>query len=154
MITDALLAYFHFSAIFILFAFLTAEAMVLRNPLDGNAIRLISRIDIWYFASAMLVLASGLARLFWGAKGAAFYTANPMFHAKVGLFIVVAALSLPPTLQILRWARQARQDGGFAAPEAERARVRRLVMIELHVASLLPLFAVMMARGIGFSFSE
>lgn len=151
MITDALLAYFHFSAIFILFAFLTAEAMVLRNPLDAAAVKLIARIDLWYFAAAFLTLASGVARLVWGAKGAGFYTANPMFHAKALLFIAVASLSVPPTMQYLRWAKLAKADAAFVAPESERARARRLVMIELHVASLLPLFAVLMARGIGFN---
>jgi len=151
MITDALLAYFHFSAIFILFAFLTAEAMVLRNPLDAATVKLIARIDIWYFAAAFLALASGVARLVWGVKGAAFYTTNPLFHVKALLFVAVASLSLPPTMQYLRWAKQARTDARFVVPETERVRVRRLVMIQLHVASLLPLFAVLMARGIGIN---
>ena len=30
------------------------------------------------------------------------------------------------------------------------ARMRRLVMIELHLAALIPVFAVMMARGLGY----
>ena len=151
MITDALLAYLHFSAIFILFAFLTAEAMVLRNPLDAVAVKLIARIDIWYFAAAFLTLASGVARLVWGVKGAGFYTANPMFHAKALLFIAVASLSVPPTMQYLRWTKRVRADPAYLVPETERTSARRLVMIELHVASLLPLFAVLMARGIGFN---
>ena len=72
MITDALLAYFHFVSIFMLFAFLSIEAVVLRHPPDAAAIRLLARVDMFYFGAAMLVLASGLMRLFGGAKGAAF----------------------------------------------------------------------------------
>lgn len=150
MMTDALLAYFHFSAIFILFAFLTVEAMVLRNPLDASAVRLISRIDLWYFGAAALVLASGLMRLFWGVKGAGFYSTNPMFHIKLALFVAVGILSIPPTLQFRRWLKMLNVDAAFVPPEAERARARRLVMFELHIAALLPLFAVLMARGISF----
>lgn len=150
MMTDALMAYFHFSAIFILFAFLTVEVMVLRNPLDANAVRLISRIDLWYIAAMILALASGLMRLVWGAKSMGFYTANPMFHIKMALFVAVSILSFSPTLQFLRWSKKLKADGAFVPPEAERARVRRLVMFELHIAALLPLFAVLMARGIAF----
>lgn len=150
MISDALLAYFHYSAIFLLFAFLTAEAMVLRNPLDAGAVRLLARVDLWFFAAALLALASGLMRLYWGAKGAGFYTANPVFHVKMAMFIAIGILSLPPTLQYIRWARKLKVDARFEPPEPERRRIRRLVMIEIHLAALLPLFAVFMARGIGF----
>jgi len=147
--TDALIAYFHFSAIFLLFAFLTVEAMLLRNPLDANAVRLLARADIWYFASAMLAVASGLMRWFWGAKGAAFYSANPVFHVKAALIIAIGILSFPPTLQYIRWARALKADAQFTPPESERQRARRLVMIELHIAAFVPLCAVLMARGIG-----
>ena len=150
MMTDALLAYFHYSAIFLLFAFLTAEAMVLRNPLDANAVRLLARVDLWYFAAATLALVSGLMRLFWGAKGVGFYSANPLFHVKVALFIAIGLLSVAPTMQFFRWAGKIKADAQFTPPEMERRRARRLVMMEIHLAALLPLFAVLMARGIGF----
>lgn len=149
MLTDALLAFFHYSAIFVLFAFLTVEAMLLRNPLDANTVRLIARVDLWFFGAALLTLVSGLMRLFWGAKGVGFYSPNPVFHVKTGLFIAIGMLSFPPTLRYISWARQLRADANFLPPESERRLVRRLVMIELHIASLLPLAAVLMARGIG-----
>ncbi len=150
MITDALLAYFHFSAIFLLFAFLTVEAMVLRNPLDAAAVRLIARVDMWYFAAAILAVASGVMRMFWGAKGIAFYTANPMFQIKAGLVIAIGILSFPPTMQFMRWSRKLLENPAFLPQDVERLRVRRMVMIALHIAALLPLFAVLMARGIGY----
>ena len=130
MITDALLAYFHFSAIFLLFAFLTVEAMLLRNPLDAAAMRLIARVDMWYFAAAILAVVSGVMRMFWGAKGIDFYTANPMFQIKAGLVIAIGILSFPPTMQFMRWSKK--------------------LMIALHIAALLPLVAVLMTRGIGY----
>lgn len=151
MMTDALLAYFHYSAIFLLFAFLTVEVMLLRNPLDAAMVRLLVRVDRWYFAAAILALVSGLMRFFWGVKGAGFYTANPMFHIKVALFVTIGILSILPTLQFIRWAKKLAADAPFEAPESERKRARRLVMIEIHLATILPLLAVFMARGIGFS---
>jgi len=150
MMTDALLAYFHYSAIFLFFAFLTVEAMLLRNPLDANTIRLLVRVDLWYFAAAILAVVSGLMRLFWGIKGVGFYPGNPVFHVKVALVVAIGTLSFLPTLQYIRWARQLKVAPQFEPPELARRHVRRLVMIELHIASLLPLAAVLMARGIGF----
>ena len=149
MIADALLAYFHFTAIFLMFAFLTAEAMMLRNAPDAAMVKLLARIDLWYLGALAVTLVSGLARLFWGAKGAAFYAANPAFQVKMVLFVVVAALAVVPARMFLRWSRQSMAVGesGIAPGEAKRA--RRFVMIELHLASLLPLAAVLMARGIG-----
>lgn len=151
MMTDALLAYFHYSAIFLFFAFLTVEAMLLRNPLDANTIRLVARVDIWYFAAAILTVASGLARLFWGTKGIDFFAGNPVFHVKVALVVAIGTLSFLPTMQYIRWTRLLRAEPLFAPSESDRRHVRRLVMIELHVAALIPLAAVLMARGIGFA---
>lgn len=150
MLNDALLSYFHFIAIFALFAFLTAEAMVLRNPLDARTIQLIARIDLWYFGAGVLAVVSGLMRLFWGAKGIEFYSTNPVFQVKAALVIAVGILSFPPTLQYLRWKKKLSDHETFVPPERQRKRTRRLVMIELHIAALIPLFAVLMSRGIGF----
>ncbi|MBL8525713.1 MAG: DUF2214 family protein [Betaproteobacteria bacterium] len=151
MIKDALLAYFHFAAIFLLFAFLTVEAMMLRNPLDTAGVRLVARVDAWYGASAVMVLISGLLRWFMGAKGSAFYNPNPVFHAKVTLFVLVGLLSIKPTLQFLRWSRELKQNASFLPPLDEQKKLRRLVMIQLHLAAIIPLLAVLMARGIGHS---
>jgi putative membrane protein len=80
MVLDAILAYLHFSAIFILFAFLSVELVMLRDPLDARAIRKIGRIDLWYFGAAMAVLLTGFLRLGLGAKGADFYMGSWPFY--------------------------------------------------------------------------
>jgi putative membrane protein len=102
-----------------------------------------------YFLFAVLVVVTGLFRLFDGAKGAAFYLHNPWFHAKMTLFVVIALCSLPPTLKIQRWRKQARTLPDYVPPPSEVKAARRWVMIEAHLIILLPLCAVMMARGIG-----
>ena len=53
------------------------------------------------------------------------------------------------TRAFFRWVRAAGQDPAHLVAEAEAKRTRRLVMIELHVLALVPLFAALMARGIG-----
>jgi uncharacterized membrane protein len=41
-------------------------------------------------------------------------------------------------------------DAGFRIGEAERARMRRILMIEVHLAASIPLMAVIMSRGLGY----
>jgi putative membrane protein len=145
---DAALAYLHFTAVFVLFAFLTVEVMLARGELDAKAIRTLGRVDLWYVGAAVVTLATGFSRALWGAKGWAFYAGDWVFHAKVAAFVAVAALSVPPTLAFVRWRRRSEADPGFAVPEDERKRMRRYLMWELHVAAFIPLFAVVMARGL------
>jgi len=146
---DALLAYLHFTAIFILFAFLTVEAVLMRGDLDADAIRLLGRIDLWYFGSAIAVLVTGLLRLVFGAKGAEFYLGAWPIYVKIALFVAVGTLSVAPTFAFIRWRRHLGHDPAWQVPPAERQRMRRLVMIEVHLAALIPVFAVIMARGLG-----
>lgn len=149
MLTDALLAFFHFLAIFTLITFLAAEAVVLRPELTPAQLRRLSLYDLLYFVSAMAVLATGLLRLFYGAKGAGFIVHNPWFHAKMTVFVLIALCSVPATMAFARWRKQARTQPDFVPAPAEIRRTRRWVMIQAHVLILLPLCAVMMARGIG-----
>ena len=146
---DALLAYLHFIAIFILFGFLTAETVIIRRPLDAATIRLLGRLDLWYFGAAAVVLLTGFLRLGFGAKGAEFYLTSWPIYVKLGLFLLIAVISVYPTLAFVRWRRALDHDPAWTVPPAEHARYRKLVMAEVHLAALIPAFAVIMSRGLG-----
>ena len=147
-LTDALLAYAHFLFIILTAGMLTAELLLCRGPLDAEQARRLARLDLMYFACAMLVLASGLARLFLGAKGSAFYLGNPVFHIKMGLFILLGVLSIPPTLRFIRWKKQLAAAPGTSIGADEVKRAARFVHLELGLLMLIPFFATLMARGI------
>ena len=149
MVLDAILAYLHFTAIFLLFAFLTVQAVLFRGPFDAHAIRLLGRIDLAYGASAVAVLLTGMLRLGLGAKGADFYLGSWPIYGKVALFIAVGLISIVPTLAFIRWRRELDRDASWKPAETERRRMRRLVMVEVHLAALIPVFAVIMSRGLG-----
>ncbi|MNX80380.1 DUF2214 family protein [Achromobacter deleyi] len=149
MLADALYAWFHYLAIFVLVVVLTAEAVLLRPDLTASGVKRLIVYDRLYGVSAIVVLVTGVLRLTQGIKGAAFYMSNPWFHAKIGLFVLIAVCSIPPTLAFLRWARQSRQQPGFVPTLPEIKRARRWVMIASHLFIFLPLFAVLMARGMG-----
>ncbi|CAJ0864835.1 MULTISPECIES: DUF2214 family protein [Ralstonia] len=146
---DALLAYLHYISIFTLIVFLTAEAVVLRPGMTPEIRKRLGRYDAVYGVAAVAVLITGALRVLYGAKGYAFYVHNPVFHIKVGLFILVGLLSIVPTINILRWNKQGKTLPDFVPTPSEIAKTRRWVMIESHLIIFIPLAAVLMARGIG-----
>jgi len=146
---DAALAYLHFIAIFTLFGFLTAEAVLIRRTLDREGVRLLGRVDLWYFGSAIAVLATGIARMSLGAKGTDFYLSAWPIYVKLGLFLVVGTMSVYPTLAFIRWRRELGHDHAWTLPPPQQRTMRRMVMIEIHLAALIPAVAVVMSRGLG-----
>ena len=148
MVLDAILAYLHYTAIFLLFAFMTAQLVLVRGPLDMRVVRLLGRMDLWYFGSAIAALATGFLRATLGAKGADFYFNAWPIYAKLVLFIAIGVISVKPTLMFIQWRRAFEKDASWRVPADEQARVRRLMMIEVHLAALIPVFAVIMSRGL------
>jgi putative membrane protein len=146
---DAALAFLHFFAIFTLFAFMTVQAMLLRGPLDERIVRLLGRADIWVAGSAGGVLVTGFLRAGLGAKGGDFYFGSWPIYVKIALFVAVGLMSIKPTLAFIRWRKAYQQDPAWGVPAAEQAAARKIVMIEVHLAALIPIVAVIMARGLG-----
>jgi putative membrane protein len=143
MTQEALLAYAH------ILAFLTSEAALCRPEwMSAQIVNRLAVLDRIYGIAAMAVLATGLARIFLGAKGAGYYWTNWLLHVKFGLFVVAALVSIPPTIRFIRWQKALRANGALP-PEDEVRRTRKLVMIQAHIIPLIPLAAVFLARGFG-----
>ena len=146
---EPLVAYLHYLSIVLTGGFLIGEMVLCRPGMTEEQRRRLPVIDVVFFVSALVALATGLLRLFFYAKGLGFYLGNPFFWAKMALYVSVAVLSIKPTLTFGRWKRAI--VAGSAAPPAldEIAGVRRLLHIEVGLFALMPLMAVLMARGIG-----
>jgi len=139
------LAAAHYLAIFVTFALLLGEFVLLRLEPTGPGIKLLSRLDIGYGVFAGVVIATGLARVFWGEIPAPHWASNGLFWAKMAVFGVVGALSVPPTLRILSWSKSLEANGRL--PEvADRKRVALFVHIELGLLVLIPFLAVFMGQ--------
>jgi putative membrane protein len=145
---DLLLAVLHHLGILILVGCLAAELALLSLRADGRSAEILARIDLAYGLSAGAVLSIGLARVFWGARGSGFYLESPAFWFKLGLFLLIALISIRPTMTFLRWRRSARVEGS-APPATEIATTRRFVLLQAGLLIALPIFAALMARGIG-----
>lgn len=147
--TEVLLAYFHYASIFTLVWFLAKEWTLLKAGAERLDVVRLAKADIGYFIAAIAVVCTGGARLIFGAKPWVFYAHNPVFHAKIGIFILVGIVSIWPTIAFIRWRKAAAADASFRVSESDWRRTKRFVMAELHMVALIPLLAAMMARGIG-----
>jgi len=146
---DLVLAILHHLLILSLAGLMMAGFVLVRPGVSGAALKTLGGIDASYGGTAVLILVVGFSRVFLGAKGADFYLHNPVFWAKIAAFAAVGLLSIAPTIAILKWLKQAKADPAFSPPDAEVAKVRRVMMAELAVFALIPMFAAAMARGYG-----
>lgn len=146
---DAIAAYLHYLSTFLLFALLVLEHRLFKLPLDLDRARSLMRIDIAYGITASLVLATGLARVLWFGKGSAYYLHNSLFHAKVGLFVLVALLSTFPTVVFLGW-RNSIKAGQVPVLSPRTGKLLVITLrAELTLLLVLPLLGALMARGFG-----
>ncbi len=148
MLDEAIAAYLHFLSIFATLALLVAEAALYRPRMSRATLTLLRRLDLAYLFGAIAILATGLSRVFFFAKGPAFYGGNPVFWIKMALFLAVALLSLPPTIHYIASAKAPSGDDIIIAPGLYR-RMRGFIALQLAIFALIPLAATLMARGIG-----
>jgi putative membrane protein len=141
---DLSLAIGHHLLIFALFGVLAAELVLIRPKLDAETISRTSQIDLWYGILAGAIVIVGFTRAIFAAKGWAYYEHNAFFWAKIGTFVLIAVLSVPPTLRYIRWQRS-----GTVPTDIEIAAVRRFLWGEVALFAFLPVFAAAMARGFG-----
>jgi putative membrane protein len=109
-----------------------------------DALRRALRADAWWGAAAALWLATGLWRALAGTeKSPAYYWSNPVFHAKLGLFVLIFALELRPMVVLGRWRRGAPADAALGRRLAATSDVQTALLVLIVVA------ATAMARGYG-----
>ena len=149
MTLEAILAYIHILAILSMVVFSSSEAAICRTEwMNARVVERLVRVDLIYGIAAVLVLLSGLARAYWGIKGGGWYWTNWLLHLKLGMFVVVALMSIKPTLMFRRWRRELRATGAMP-PDAQITDARKWVMIQAHIIAIIPIAAVFLARGFG-----
>jgi putative membrane protein len=141
---DLGLAIVHHITVFGLVALLAMEWVMLRDASVDPA--RLTKVDAGYGLVAGLAVVIGICRVIWGGKGWAFYEANPFFWAKMGLFVLMALVSIGPTLLFIRWRRAAAGAAAFTPPAKDLKRARTWVRLEALLLILLLGCAAAMAR--------
>jgi putative membrane protein len=144
MDTDLSLAIGHHLLVFLIFGLLFAELVLVRPGMDQIIVVRVAALDLWYGVIAGLIVIVGFSRALFAAKGWAYYEHNFFFWAKLGTFVVIGLLSVPPTIAYIRWRR-----ANVAPGDAQVRTMRRYLWIEFVLFALLPIFAAAMARGYG-----
>ena len=149
--TDLALAIVHHLIVFGLAAVLAAELALMRPAaMSPQTVKLLGRFDAAYGMLALAILAAGAIRVMYGAKGADFYLHNHAFWTKIAAFAVVGLISIKPTLRIAAWKKALKADAAFVPSLDEVGKLRKTLLIEIHVFALIPIFAAMMARGVAY----
>lgn len=141
--TYVLVKYVHIAGILVLFASLVLEHALIKPKMSQAEIGRIAIADLIYGASAAVVLIAGLLLWLVAGKGQGFYTHNPVFHAKIGIFVLVALASIYPTLFFIKNRKS--ESPTISVPRS----ITMIVRLELLLILLLPLLAILMAQGYG-----
>ena len=141
-----IVAWIHYIGIMLLIASLLGEHLTLKQEMTVSEARTIQRLDIVYGASAAIVLVTGILRMFL-EKGAAYYNHHIAFHILFGIFVVVALLSIYPTLIFLRWRSDTQAGRGQQLERSQFKKIQMIARVEMTLLLLAPLFATWMAHG-------
>ena len=145
----ALFAWLHLASAGVGAGLLLTEHWLCRRVADRLQVKLLGQVDLGYQLALIGSLATGLARALYYGQDAAYYLANQLFWLKMALFVGVAVIAIGPTLQYIRWNREARAAPAFAPLTRELERVRAAIALGLGLWLILPLLGILVARGYG-----
>jgi putative membrane protein len=114
------------------------------NSIQGSCV-----LRLALAATHLLALGIGLGAI-WARSRAlrgtvAYYLQNPLFHLKMGLFVLVLALEVWPMITLIRWRRAMgrNQTAAFGAA----GRIARISTIEAFLIVIMVFVAAALARG-------
>lgn len=138
-----LFRYLHFIAILVFAGALLIENMAISRNISAEDARNLAKVDAIYGLSALLVFLFGLTLWLWVGKPGEFYSGNVVFHLKVGLFVLIALLAIYPTVFFIRHRNSTAESLIVPVP------VIWILRTEAALLLVLPVLAVLMARGVG-----
>jgi len=142
---------FHMLTVLAVLAGLLIVMVATKPTVSGEDLRSIKMVyvitgillAIATIAGLLLLLNDGIG------KPTAFYSGNPVFHSKMGLFVLVVALSGSLAHRFSALLRQ-HPDATAETRIAVPASWRLLQKLNFVLALVMPVLAWLMARGIGY----
>ena len=140
------MTYLHFITIAGLFVVLFTEVILLKPKMTKSNLTLIARVDALYGLLSVLVLISGLLRLFYYGKGSTYYLANGIFITKLSVFVCIGLLSTLPTVKFIKLRKEKTEE--VLIPQYDL--IKKIIYLEIALLIAMPFLAVLMANGIDF----
>ena len=148
-IIAALFAWLHLLAIGVGAGLLLTEHWLCRRMPDRLQVKILGQVDLGYQLALIGSLATGLGRALYFGQVPEYYLANRLFWLKIAIFVMIAIVAIAPSLQYIRWNREARTAPTFAPLTREIDRVRSSIALGLGLWLILPLIGILVARGYG-----
>jgi putative membrane protein len=148
MLTNIVLPWVHYVSVLLMAGMALTELYLFKLKASDETLKLLGRVDRFYGIFAVLVLVTGLLRVWHGGKGADYYWHNAAFLGVIALFIIGSLSSAVPTIRIMRW-RKAVAAGGALPAEGDMRKTRVLVHAQLTTIVLMALLITVVARGYG-----
>ncbi len=148
-VVAALFAWLHLLASGAAAGLLISEYWLCGRMPDRTQARLLGMVDLGYLLALIAALATGLARALYYGQAPDYYLSNQLFWLKIMVFLAIVLAALAPTLQYIRWNREARTAPAFAPLTREVEKVRASITFGLGLWLILPLLGILVARGYG-----
>lgn len=145
MLLEIFIRYLHFASLFAMISAIVSEHLLLKPQMTRKEIGRMAVLDGIYGISALVVVAAGLTLWFGVGKPAEFYTKNWVFHLKLTLVVIAGLISIYPTIFFLKHRKGGTPEELVTLPNA----IKMVIRLELLLFFIIPLLAVLMARGIG-----
>ena len=144
------MAYLLFRYLHLIAAMVFAGALIIKNLAIGRLIGQqdasnLARLSTFSFLSSLVIAGCGTALWFWTGKPAAFYSENPVFHVKMGLFLVLQ--SCLSYLAVFFNHHRKTDATEITVPATIRLSLRCAMLCLV----LIPILAWAMANGLGLS---
>lgn len=157
--SSAVVLSLHVLSFMVTYAAVAAEYALLRGSIDARTIRSLGTADAAYGLAAVGVFGTGVLQVLYFGKGFSYYLQSPVLWAKVGLFTVVGAASVYPTLTFLRWQAELDREAvpvknlwGLSIPSRTapcKEQLRAVTGVELALLTVLPLLGSVLHYGLG-----
>ena len=145
---SSILAALHLLALGVGLGSVWVRGRQMRYPLDDARLRALFAADTGWGIAAAIWLVTGLWRLLGATeKPTGWYLHNPLFYAKMGLFILVLFLEAWPMAMLIRWRIRVKKNVGI--DPSPLGRMRLLNTIEIVVVVVMVFVATALARGHG-----
>lgn len=141
-----LVASVHLVALAVGAAAVLARARALRAAREPKDLPAVFFADNLWAVAALLWVGTGVWRAFGGLeKGTAYYLGQPLFHAKLGLFVLIVLLEIWPMVGLIKWRRSRRQ--GTPVDTGRAQMFARISYLQLALVLAIVFLATALARG-------
>ena len=144
---STLFAFLHHLCAFTLVSAVAIEFTLIKQELTLASARRLQITDVVLGIAAGALLVIGLLRVSFFEKGPDYYLHSHAFQVKLSLFVIVALLSIIPTVEFLSWSG-ALKAGQVPTVSARKLRqVTVVIHSELLAIVIILACAAIMARG-------